>query len=598
MSFLFAAQGVASAAGAHTDSRVSRYVRLVTCHELPKLTVMCLLLSAALSLFAADANSRPGSPAREVNPSVQPASANSKKDDAAITIVEFTDFACPYCAQMVSVIDELSRAYPGKIKVIVRDFPLAIHTGSELAHEASLAAKAQGKYWEMFRILFANQKHLSRADLLDYAKQIGLNIPRFEKALDTHEYQPVVRESIAEGQAYGVNATPTFFLNGQQLSGVRSLDFMKAKVQAAIGTVSPSDDSQSTVATNSPVRGSPDAPVTIVEYADFQCPFCAKAENTLNLLLREYPGKVNLVFKSFPLDFHPDSMLAHRAAMAAGQQGKFWEMHDLIFSQQKSIKRDDLFAMAKSLGLDMNRFSADISSPKLLAVIESERAEGKRTRVNGTPTFYVDGQEMLGAIGSSQFEAMIDKSLRAKGIETTKTPVAADGGPARGPEHAAVTVLWYSDVTSPLAVSAAKLVDQVLDAYPADVRVIFKNRPLEFHHDAELAHEALMAAAAQGKFWAMHRVLLEHQNALTAQDLVDYAGKAGLDSQKFFSELTSGAYRDQVQRDVMQAHESGINGVPVFFVNGKRLDGVQTFSSFKAILEEQIQRGRVAAVRE
>jgi protein-disulfide isomerase len=173
----------------------------------------------------------------------------------------------------------------------------------------------------------------------------------------------------------------------------------------------------------------------------------------------------------------------------------------------------------------------------------------------------------------------------------------ADGGPARGPEHAPVTVLWYSDVTSPLAVGASHLIDEVLAAYPSDVRVIFKNRPLEFHHDAELAHEALMAAAAQGKFWALHRVLLEHQSALSANDLMDYAGKAGLDTQKFYIDLTGGAFRDQVQRDVMQARESGINGVPVFFVNGKRLDGVQTLTGFKAVLDEQIQHGRIAAGR-
>ena len=523
--------------------------------------------------------------------------------EPSITIVEFSDFACPYCSKMVPVIDDLLKAYPGQVQVIVKDFPLPIHPGSELAHEACLAAKAQGKYWEMYHLLYADQRHLEKSDLLADARHLHLDVPRFQRALDSHEYRSAVRDSVAEGRALGVNATPTFFLNGEKLSGVQSFDFLKGQVQAALdGTLPqrPGTDSkrEEMVAANSPVRGSPDAPVTIVEYADFQCPFCASAEKSVALLLREYPGKVNIVFKNFPLDFHADSMLAHRAALAAGEQGKFWEMHDLIFSQQRAIKHDDLFAMAKTLGLDMDRFAKDLDSEKVQAEIDSDRAEGRRAGVEGTPTFYVDGAEITGAANLPRFEAMIGNSLRAKGIEPTKVPQMADGGPSRGPEHAAITVLWYSDVTSPLAVSASNLIDRVLEAHPGDVRVIFKNRPLEFHPGAMLAHEALMAAAAQGKFWAMHRILLAHQNALQAQDLVDYAGQIGLDTQKFYSDITARTYRAQVEKDVAQARDSGVNGVPVFFINGERVDGVQSLSSFTAILDEQIQRGRVAAVRE
>jgi len=140
--------------------------------------------------------------------------------------------------------------------------------------------------------------------------------------------------------------------------------------------------------------------------------------------------------------------------------------------------------------------------------------------------------------------------------------------------------------------------EQVLDSYPHEVRVVFKNRPLEFHHDAVLAHQALMAAASQGKFWAMHSVLLANQSSLSAPELADYAGQIGLDTQKFVADLSSQKLLDQVQRDVLQARDAGINGVPVFFVNGARVDGVQTLSSFKAIVDEQIQKTRVAMVHE
>lgn len=599
------ARGVAPAAGASQfsqgaseaclDSGSERWIRTAV--------VVCLLLAVAPALKA-DSSHR-AKTSRSRTDSAVTVDDSAEGVAPAITIVEFSDFQCPYCSGMVPVIDQLLKAYPGKVHVIVKDFPLSIHSDAELAHEAVQAAKAQGKYWEMYHLVFANQRHLKRGDLIAYAQQLGLDIVKFQGALDTRRYKGAVRESEAEGEALGVKATPTFFVNGEKLDGAQTFEFLKSRVEVALNggqarVVTASAESKKTdiPVANSPVRGSPNAPVTIVEYADFQCPFCAKSKNTVDQILQEYPDKVKVVFKSFPLDFHENAMLAHKAALSAGRQGKFWEMHDLIFAHQQAIKHDDLFAMAKTLGLDMGKFASDLDSDAVKAEIEAERAQGRVEGVDGTPTFYVDGTEMVGAIGVMQFEAAIDRSLRARGIETAKAPVMADGGPTKGPEHAPVTVLWYSDVTSPLAAGASKLVDQVLEAYPGEVRVVFKNRPLEFHKDAELAHEALMAAAAQGKFWAMHKLLVAHPNAVSSADLLSYAGQAGLDTQKFFDALTARTYRDQVQRDVSQAREADVNGVPVFFVNGKRVDGVQTLSSFKAILDQQVQSSRVAAVRE
>jgi protein-disulfide isomerase len=545
------------------------------------------------------------SPGDDNAPGSKPATSAVSRVQPQITVVEFSDFKCPYCSKMVPVMDDLLKSYPGKIRLIVKDFPLDFHPGSELAHEACLAAKAQGKYWEMYHLLFANRQHLERSDLSGYARQLHFDMAKFEKALDAHEYRQEIRDSVSEGKALGVTATPTFFIRGQKLEGAQSFDFLHERVQAAIEPDLTHQDKSGQelkpveeMMANSPVRGSPDAAVTITEYADFQCPYCASARNSIDQALREYPNRIKLVFKSFPLDFHADSMLAHQAAFAADKQGKFWEMHDLIFTRQRAMKRDDLFAMAKSLGIDMDRFGKDIESPQIRAQIDAERAEGKRRGVLGTPTFFIDGAPMEGAASIAQFEARIDQSLRAKGIETAKVPINTDGGPARGPEHAAVTVLWYSDITSPLAIPADRLMEQLLDAYPGEVRVVFKNRPLEFHHDAVLAHQALMAAAAQGKFWAMHSILLANQSALSAADLADYAGRIGLDSQKFIADLSGQMLRDEVLRDVAQARDAGVNGVPVFFVNGTRVDGVQPFPNFKAIVDEQIQKTRVAMVHE
>ena len=143
---------------------------------------------------------------------------------------------------------------------------------------------------------------------------------------------------------------------------------------------------------DSPVRGAPMAPVTIVEFSDFQCPHCAAAHPELARLVREFEGQVKLVFKHFPLDSHPRALVAARAAEAARRQGKFWEMHDLLFEHQHELEDGDLERYAGMLGLDIERFKTDVSSDECVERVDADREEGKRLGIEGTPTIYINGR--------------------------------------------------------------------------------------------------------------------------------------------------------------------------------------------------------------
>src|SRR5439155_19238180 len=121
---------------------------------------------------------------------------------------------CPYCAQAAPALRELAKAYSDDIQVTFKSFPLPFHSRARLAHEAALEAASQGKCWEMHDLLFANQAKLDRASRIQYALKIGLDQERFEKALDGMVHQSSVEQDLHEGQAYGVNSTPTFFVNG------------------------------------------------------------------------------------------------------------------------------------------------------------------------------------------------------------------------------------------------------------------------------------------------------------------------------------------------------------------------------------------------
>lgn len=137
-------------------------------------------------------------------------------------------------------------------------------------------------------------------------------------------------------------------------------------------------------------KGSPKAPITIVEYADFECAHCRAAAPVVDRLVNKYPGKVRVVFKHFPLSFHPMAKRAAAAAEAAGEQGRFWEMHDAIFATQNLLDDDLLRGHAKAIGLDIKRFEKDWQAA--LAKVEASRKEGEALGVQATPTFFVNGR--------------------------------------------------------------------------------------------------------------------------------------------------------------------------------------------------------------
>ncbi len=144
---------------------------------------------------------------------------------------------------------------------------------------------------------------------------------------------------------------------------------------------------------DSPTKGKKDAAITIVEFSDYQCPFCARVEPLLNEALEKFPDKVRLAFKQFPLtSIHADAMPASKAALAAGKQGKYWEMHDLLFANARALKPENLKAYAEQLGLDMAQWDKDFNSPEIQNQINEEMRQAREAGVRGTPTIFVGGR--------------------------------------------------------------------------------------------------------------------------------------------------------------------------------------------------------------
>lgn len=166
-------------------------------------------------------------------------------------------------------------------------------------------------------------------------------------------------------------------------------------------------------AANSPSAGPANARITLVEFSDFQCPFCYKAVAHLNTLLKAYPTQVKLIFKQFPLiDSHPEAAISAAAALAAHRQGKFWQMHDLMFANHGNLSRKAILGWAAGLGLDMIRFTADLDSPAIKQAVQRDLDDGNRIGVDSTPTVFIDGQKYNGALDLDAIKPVIEGELK------------------------------------------------------------------------------------------------------------------------------------------------------------------------------------------
>jgi protein-disulfide isomerase len=176
-----------------------------------------------------------------------------------------------------------------------------------------------------------------------------------------------------------------------------------------------------------PVRGPVNAPVTIAEFSDFQCPFCQRVRPTLKQIEDVYKDKVRILWKHLPLtSIHKNAMPAALAAEAAREQGKFWEYHDKLFANQSSLEAADLKRYAQELALDMTRFEKDLLNLEKKKRVEDDMAEARALGITGTPGFFINGRPLKGAQPFEEFARVIDAELSRLKLPIPPKPVASD----------------------------------------------------------------------------------------------------------------------------------------------------------------------------
>lgn len=385
-------------------------------------------------------------------------------------------------------------------------------------------------------------------------------------------------------------------------------------------------------ARNAPAIGGAEPLVTIVTFSEFQCPFCSRVDPTMDRIRETYGDRVRYVFRHNPLPFHADAMPAAQAAHEAYVQGgetRFWAMHDILFANQRDLGRASLEGHAASAGMDVTALRAALDSARHLPRIEADQALAARVGARGTPAFFINGRNLMGAQPYESFTAVIDEeiaiaeALMARGVprsalyesfmrdaidgaapdpDPSPTPsqpdpnaiyrVPIDGSPIRGANTALVTIVTFSEFQCPFCNRVQPTLQRIAEHYGAEVRFVWKHNPLPFHVNAMPAAELAAEAHAQGRFWELHDTLFENQAALGREDLERYAGQHGLQAASVRRALDQHAHRETIERDQNLARSLGALGTPSFFINGRNLRGAQPFEAFQRVIDEEMTRAR------
>lgn len=587
--------------------------------------------------------------------------------DALVTLVVFSDFQCPYCAKLARTFEALRKDYgTADLRIVWKNEPLPFHAN---AKPAAIAARGvfelagSKAFWAFHDKAFGAQSELGTESYVRWAQESGVtDIAAFRAGLEQQRWAAAVANDHALAEKLGVHGTPATFINGTLLGGAQPVvkfkeaideELRKARAKVASGTPrtgvyvamatenfeappkkddreeEPEEDDKAirnVPIGNSPVRGdSAKALVTIIEFSDFQCPFCARVEPTLDRVREAYGAQVRVVWKHHPLPFHPHArpaaLLSLLARSTQGDAG-FWRAHDKLFEGQKNLEDDRLLALAKELGLNETKAKDAIAgrNKSLNAALQADQALASDVDANGTPTFFINGRLLAGAQPYEAFSKVVDeqlaraKALQAAGVPQAKlyevlvrdgkaapgepepsakgAPAEAKGSPSQGPANAPVTLQVFSDYQCPFCSKVEDTLKEVRQMYPGKLRLVWRDYPLPFHENAALAAEAAREVLRQkgtAAFWKFHDALFADQAHLQQQDLEAKAKELGCNMQQFAEALSSHRHARAVTFDMDAASAADVRGTPAIFVNDYLIVGAQPLRSFQRAIDKALK---------
>jgi protein-disulfide isomerase len=583
-------------------------------------------------------------------------------ETAKVHIIEFSDFQCPFCGRVNPTLAQIKDTYGDAVRVTFLHNPLPFHKDAQPAAVAATAAGKQGKFYEMHDKLFENQRALKPEDLEKYATEIGLNMEQFKKDMADPEIAKFVENNRLISNAVGATGTPAFFINGVSLKGAQPFEKFKEVIDAEIAEADKASKkgeewTKSRIKANNAdlaayyfdgktppavqqaqpearpvdrtvykvtvdnakdaIKGKNDALVTLVVFSEFQCPFCKRIEPAMKQISDTYGDKVRFVFKHNPLPFHKDAFPASEAAMCAKEQGKFWEMHDKLFENQRDLGAEALAKYAGEVGVDAGKWKSCMDGHKYKNYIEESVELAGKVTARGTPNTFVNGRKLTGAKPFEEFKTVIDEELakaealvKDKGIAPDKVydelikdgkvfePLEeqvfkleiGDAGGMKGSKGAKIQIVEFSDFQCPFCSRVSAPLEEVKKHYGDDAVIVFKHFPLSFHKEAMGAAMAAECAGEQGKWWEMHDKLFANQKDLSNDNYFVWAKELGLNDAKFKDCFDNQKPKAKIEADMAEGRSAQVRGTPSVYINGRKFTSPSGYNldAFTGVIDKYI----------
>ncbi|MEM1417246.1 MAG: thioredoxin domain-containing protein [Myxococcota bacterium] len=367
--------------------------------------------------------------------------------DALVTLVEFSDFECPYCAEAAGLVEALRERYPEDLRVVFRHFPLSFHEAARPVHEAAVAVREQGgdpAFWRFHDRIYAT-RDLELGAVLDAAEAAGASRATVREAVAAERHAGTIDEDLAVGVRLGVTGTPTFILNGRLLFGAPALEEFAALVEAArdearalvasgvprgevsarvteaIGGPLPDDpDAPPPAPERAPRQGPSTAPIVVHVFADHPCIGCARTRPDLERLVRAFGGDVQVVHRFLPLEIHPGAALVAEAGVEVHAQvgdAGFRAFQASLDGAPALLDTAQLVALASAIeGVDADALRLALGDRRHRERVAADARAGRRLGIRATPTYVVGTRVLPARATFPELEAAADDAIDALGL--------------------------------------------------------------------------------------------------------------------------------------------------------------------------------------
>ncbi len=472
--------------------------------------------------------------------------------DAKIQIVVFSDFQCPFCSKMATMLHEVEKKYADKVAISFKNFPLNFH---QMAYPAAVYARCalkQGKFWELHDKIFANQKDLTEENLNKWAEELKIDTAKVKECITSKTENEVVSKEISEAEKLGIQGTPSVYINGIIFTG-STAESIIASVENEL---------------NPEPKGKLENSTVVLSFNDEKV--------TWGEIIKENESKIKM-----------------NKIQALKDEGEFLSKTVSQYVSERLLSDEAVAQKFPSMKEYMESILNTAKEPtdeEAKAFYESMKdkfqgASFEQVKQYIMPHLKQQKQQEVAKAKMQELYLKYKVLVKIPEIAMPAVEISEEDSPVFGNKDSKITLVEFSDFQCPYCAQYAGFAKEVAEKYKDRVKVVFKHFPLPFHPEAFNASLAAQCAFKQGKFVEMHDKLFQNQAKLSMDSYSKWAVEINLNKEEFDKCMADQKVKDKISKDLKESQDIGIQGTPTFYLNGKPYKGEYSVESFGKIIE-------------